>query len=292
MPANKQTYVYKTVAGCRIKADVCPASPPGRRPVVVWIHGGALIFGKRDSLPPSHRDCYLGAGWHVVSIDYRLAPEAKLPHILEDVHDACRWVREKGPALFGADPTRLGVVGHSAGGYLALVAGFRVTPRPRALVSFYGYGDIADFWYSRPDPHYCQQPLVSPEEAYAGVGGHVLSQSYDPERERFYLYCRQRGLWPQEVVGHSPDSEPEAFDPLCPVRNIAPDYPPTLLLHGDRDTDVPYEQSELMAAALARAGIQHDLVTIAEGEHGFDAGDTPAARRAFARVLAFLQAHL
>lgn len=292
MPAKKQTYSYKTVTGCQIKADVYPTARPGSRPVTVWIHGGALIFGQRDSLPPSHRDCYLGAGWHVVSIDYRLAPETKLPHILEDVHDACRWVREQGPALFGADPKRLGVVGHSAGGYLALVTGFRVTPRPRALVSFYGYGDIAGSWYSRPDPHYYQQPLVSPEEAYGAVGGRILSQSCAPGRERFYLYCRQRGLWPREVVGHSPDAEPEAFDPFCPARNIAPDYPPTLLLHGDHDSDVPYEQSLMMKKALSAAGVEHELITIPCAEHGFDAADTPATRRAFARVLAFLHAHL
>jgi dipeptidyl aminopeptidase/acylaminoacyl peptidase len=184
------------------------------------------------------------------------------------------------------------VVGHSAGGYLTLATGFRVTPRPRALVSFYGYGDIAGSWYSRPDPHYCQQPPVPPEEARAAVGGEVLSESYAPQRDRFYLYCRQQGLWPQEVAGHSPDSEPEAFDPLCPLRNITPDYPPTLLLHGDRDTDVPYEQSVLMATALARAGVEHDLVTIPGGEHGFDAADTAASRDALARALAFLRAHL
>ena len=52
----------------------------------------------------------------VVSIDYRLAPETKLPAIVEDVQDACRWVRERGPKLFRIAPERLAVMGGSAGG--------------------------------------------------------------------------------------------------------------------------------------------------------------------------------
>jgi len=54
---------------------------------------------------------------------------------------------------------------------------------------------------------------------------------------------RQNGLWPKEVAGFDPDKEPRAFDRFCPIRNVTKDYPPTLLLHGDNDTDVPHQQS-------------------------------------------------
>jgi acetyl esterase/lipase len=79
----------------------------------------------------------------VVAIDYRLAPEAKLPAIVDDLRDAAAWIREQGPARFGIASERLAVAGHAAGGYLTLLSGHAVEPRPRALVSFYGYGDIA-----------------------------------------------------------------------------------------------------------------------------------------------------
>ena len=52
-------------------------------------------------------------------------------------------MREKGPDLFQADPHRIAVIGRSPGGYLTLMAGFCLNPRPQALVAFYGYGDIA-----------------------------------------------------------------------------------------------------------------------------------------------------
>ena len=50
----------------------------------------------------------LGYGYAIVSIDYRLAPETKLPGIIDDLRDAFRWVREQGPSRFGIDPERIG----------------------------------------------------------------------------------------------------------------------------------------------------------------------------------------
>ena len=293
MRPTKRTYTYKTVDDCNIEADVLTVDNGRPRPVIVWLHGGALIMGNR-SLPDRYRDAYLDKGYTVVSVDYRLAPETKLPAIIEDLKDACQWVRAEGPWLFNADPLRMVVVGHSAGGYLTLMAGCVVKPRPRALISFYGYGDIMAPWYSRPDPFYCRQPPVSREEAYNAVARKVISGSMDSDdRARFYLYCRQQGLWPKEVGGHDPDIEPDFFYPFCPVRNISADYPPTMLIHGDNDTDVPYEQSVSMADALCRAGVECELITSPKGSHGFDflANDSEFANIS-EHVLTFIGQHL
>jgi len=290
---DRLTHTYKVVNGHQVKADVYGDFAGGPRPVIVWIHGGALIMGHRDNLKEWQRDLYLSAAYNVVSIDYRLAPETKLPAIIEDIEDAFHWVRAAGPKLFSADPERIAAVGHSAGGYLTLMAGARVRPRLQALVSFYGYGDIIGDWYSRPDPFYCQQPLVTREEAQASVGTTVISGTHDDERrDRFYLYCRQQGRWAREVMGRDPAADAEAFVPFCPVRNVTADYPPTILLHGGRDTDVPYQQSVMMAEALAEAGIPHELMTISGGEHGFDASEDAAARDVFGRVTAFLRRYV
>src|SRR5439155_25870192 len=123
-------------------------------------------------------------------------------------------------------------------------------------------------WYSRPDPYYSQQPAVSREEAYGAVGTTPITQSQDNKRGRFYLYCRQHGLWPREVTGYDPERGPNAFDPFCRIRNVTKEYPPTLLLHGDKDTDVPYEQSVRMAAELQRRGVEHELITMTNLGHG------------------------
>ena len=276
----KTTYTYKTTGTLQIQADVYRVPDDEVRPAILWIHGGALIWGSRSWLDPVQVEKYQDAGYTVIAIDHRLAPQVKLDQVIEDLCDAYSWVRHEGPQLFGIDPNRIAVVGHSSGGYLTLMAGFRLPSRPTALVSFYGYGDIAAEWLSRSDPFYSQQPAVSEEEARQAVGQQVVSDAAGWDRTPFYFHTRQRGIWPLEVVGRTPDSAPESFDPLCPIRNVTPTYPPTLLLHGDNDTDVPFEQSALMAAELGRQGVRHELIAMPGLGHVFDAAiDTTAETR-------------
>jgi len=292
MSLTAETYGYKTVPGCEICADVYRAAEgPDPTPAIVWIHGGCLMYGSRQGIHPQQLARYVGAGFTVVAIDYRLAPETLLPSIMEDLQDAFRWVRAEGPGLFGIDPQRIAVVGHSAGGYLSLMSGACVTPPPRAIVAFYGYGDIVGDWYSKPDPFYCQQPPISREQAYRDIGRSPIASAQGARAESpIYLYCRQNGLWPNVVAGCDPEENPEAFVPYCPIQNVGPDYPPTLLLHGDQDTDVPYQQSVMMSEALTERGIENKLVTMHNRGHGFD-GDAGVLQAAIREVIDFLQAH-
>jgi acetyl esterase/lipase len=138
-----ETYCYKAVDGCHIKLDVHGVRRDEVRPVVVSIHGGALIMGDRGGIDRALLGALAGAGFVVVSIDYRLAPEAKPPAIVEEVRDACRWVREQGSGLFRIAPDRLAVMRGSAGGCLTLMTEFQAEPRPKALIPFRGYGDVA-----------------------------------------------------------------------------------------------------------------------------------------------------
>jgi acetyl esterase/lipase len=294
VPANadeevpKKTYVYKTTANCSLKADVYGTSPSEPRPVVLWLHGGALIMGDRGGIDRELRDRLLAAHYVIVSIDYRLAPETKLPHIWQDVEDAYQWLREKGPQLFNVSTNKIAVMGGSAGGYLTLTAGYRLKPRPTVLVPFWGYGDIAGAWYSRPDIHYCHAPLVPKAEAHKAVGRLPISEGSSRSRSKFYLYCRQQGLWCNEVAGLDPDKDSQALAPWCPIRNVTADYPPTMLIHGTRDTDVPYAQSEAMARELARAGVKHQFITVPEGGHGLGGVKADVIASLYGRVLAFV----
>jgi acetyl esterase/lipase len=290
MPILQALVEYKKVSGHSILADVLlPQVKNG--PVVLHIHGGALISGSRKYLQKWQANQLLSAGFAIVSIDYRLAPETKLFGILEDIQDALAWVKGEGASLFGYNPNRLAVMGGSAGGYLSLMCGtFAV--KPKAIVSFYGYGDILGEWYTRPSGFYCQRPLITKEEAVASVGKRTISAG-GGKRYTFYFYCRQQGIWPEAVSGYHPLADHEKLLQACPADNIGPDYPPALLLHGDQDTDVPYEQSVQMAQALGKRGIEHRLVTIPGGGHGFD-GDSqkPEVRQVFEGVVDFLQNHL
>ena len=270
-----QTVVYKQAGNLEIKADVYHFPDAGVRPVVVWLHGGALIMGHRESVLRSVREFAFTNRYGLVSFDYRLAPETKLPAILEDIEDAFRWLRRHGSTQFHFNTDRILVSGASAGGYLTLATGHRVRPRPRVLLALFGYGDLIGDWYSTPSPHPRHNARSIPEqEAWKQVGGPPIVDARDRPGDGgvFYNYCRQTGLWPKAVTGWDPHREPEKFFPFMPVKNVASDFPPTVLIHGTADTDVPFEQSAMMARELQRHGVQHQFHSIAGGEHGLGGG--------------------
>ncbi len=104
-----------------------------------------------------------------------------------------------------------------------------------------------------------------------------------------YLYCRQNGLWPKVVAGLDPVTQSKAFDPFCPVRNVTRDYPPILLVHGTKDTDVPYELSVMMDKELTTKGVKHEFITIPDGGHGFGRNDAAIAAKTYEQMVRFLK---
>jgi acetyl esterase/lipase len=293
------TYTYKTAGDCELKADVYRIMDDNVHPAILWIHGGALIFGSRHWLKSEQCNFYLQAGYNVISIDYRLAPETPLDEIIRDLQDAWAWIRLRGPELFNIDPQKMAVVGHSAGGYLTLMAGICLEPKPGALISFYGYGNISGDWYAAPDPFYRQGRLISREEAFSVISDSVVCSTpgedqWKPRLNLFYIYCRQQGLWPLLVTGHDPRKESRWFDQYEPLPQITADYPPTLLLHGRVDTDVPFEQSEKMYAALNLAGVPCRFIEQSDWGHGFDGAGlkNEAVGKAFDQVHLFLDKYV
>ncbi len=279
---SAQTHTYKTIDGHDILADV--QRPAGEEicPVVLFIHGGALMDGHREAIANRERTRLLVMGYATVSIDYRLGPETRLPAIIEDVEDAYTWIVEQGPQLFGIDNTRIAVTGRSAGGYLTLVTGYRCTPRPVALVSFYGYGDLVHIL------------TLSEEQARVLESGTPVSDSRERDVDigAYYQRCRQLGTWPQAVSGWDPHSRAETFHPYMPAVNVDADYPPTLLIHGTDDTDVPYELSVTMARVLEEHSIEHTLITVDGGEHGLGGGSEEQVTSAHEEAVRFIDRYV
>jgi acetyl esterase/lipase len=221
-----------------------------------------------------------------------LAPETKLLAILEDVQDALGWVENEGSKQFSINPNRIAVIGSSAGGFLALSSG-TFKRKPNVIVSFYGYGDISANWATTPNKFYCSKDSVPKEIARKLVSDKIITEGDVNERFLLYLYARQTGEWIQEITGINPLINQDELIALSPIHNIQEDYPPTLLLHGTNDVDVPYEQSVFMRAALLKKGIKTKLITIPNGEHVFDKDFyNPTVQSALNQVIEFLQVHL
>lgn len=292
----KETHVYKTADGIQLKADVHHPSGTDQVPALIWIHGGGLMMGSRvmASYTPLrtqlHR--YLQAGFAVIAIDYRLAPETKLDSIIQDVRDAIRWIRSEAASLH-IDDHRLVLIGHSAGAYLALLAG--LTEKMRAIVSWYGYGEISGEWYTEPDPYYLSMKPVDKNEALASVGNTPIVESPFPTRRyTFYVYCRQQGLWPSVVTGFDWKEKARDLTRYSVLRQATESFPPTLFLHGSADLDVPYSESERLAERLKQLGVSHKLLILPGKGHGFDEHlltDTGVSA-AFDTVITFLRLHI
>lgn len=293
---EKTTVPYRKVDGHEIFADVYRPEDKTVRPVIVYIHGGALIMGNREWIR-NWRLLSLAEqnGFAVVAIDYRLAPETKLPAIVSDIEAAFTWLGGDGAREFHLDPDRMIVCGESAGGYLTLVTGYRVHPKPKALVVLFGYGELNADWYTKPNPYsgYTAKK-ITPEEAKAQSDGTVISDGSLRKGNggTIYQYYRQNGLWTQEVSGFKADSLAMEIAPYEPLKNVTREFPPTLLIHGTMDTDVPFEESLKMADQFKKHGVPYILIPIDKGEHAFVGGDRAQINDAYNTMQEFMLKYL
>lgn len=283
----KTTIVYKKNDRFEIKGDFFPTSKQFA-PIIVYIHGGGLFWGSREDLKQEQVEFYLQNGFNVFSIDYRLAPETKLPHIKSDIEDALFWVKNEGANHFNYNSAKVAAIGGSAGGYLALLSGTFET-KPEVIASFYGYGDILGNWALNPSPHYKQMTAVPKELADMLVTNDPITIGPIQKRYAIYMHARQNGVWIDKISG----IEKNELSQFCPINYVNTHYPPTILLHGTNDEDVPYEQSVLMSETLTKAGVDNRFITIPNGKHVFDENwHDSTVQNAFKEVIEFLNKHL
>src|SRR5262249_14843416 len=149
-----------------------------------------------------------------------------------------------------------------------LIAGFRVQPAPRVLLSLWGYGEILSDWATQASPHPRHHPReITKEEFERQLGGPVVSDSRlrNTNGTTIYLYGRKTGEWGESIAGVDPRREPEKIKPYLPLYNVGEKYPPTAFIHGTADTDVPYEQSQNMMRELEKHSVPFQLHAIEKG---------------------------
>lgn len=92
----------------------------GPFPALAWFHGGGWVVGNLETADATARHLTVEADCVVVSVDYRLAPEAKFPAAADDCYAATQWIAQHASGI-NVDPSRIAVGGDSAGGNLAAV---------------------------------------------------------------------------------------------------------------------------------------------------------------------------
>lgn len=231
-------------------------------PTLVYIHGGGWVFGDKGGSPNSFLP-YIERGWNVVNVEYRMAGDASAPGAVRDVRCALRWVYNNA-ARYHFDTNRIVVSGHSAGGHLALMTGM--------LNEAAGLDDA------------CPADAGSPPMKVAAIVNwfgisDVNAILSGPDRKTYAIAWLSGAEDKQRVARQS-----------SPLTYVHAGQPPVITIHGDHDSVVPYSQAQHLKAALDKAGVHNELVTIPGGDHGgFSDAETV---RAFREVWQFLDAVL
>jgi acetyl esterase/lipase len=218
-------------------------------PAVIAIPGGGWRWASRRDYGQAVA-ALSRSGYIVVAIDYAYSnPGApSWPANIEDVRAAVRWVRGNA-SMLGVDPTRIAVMGESAGGHLAALAGVYsgnptaaadlpndargadagVSASVQAVVDFYGPTDLSAEYQSTVHSH--------------------------PDLITF--------------LGGTPDQVPGRYQAASPADLVTANDPPMFIIHGTADRIVPYQQSVELDTALKDAGVPEQLTLESGVTHGF-----------------------
>ncbi|MFQ5636871.1 MAG: alpha/beta hydrolase fold domain-containing protein [bacterium] len=232
---ESSTHVYSRTDGKELTLDLYRASTDNlTRPGVIVIHGGAWRSGDSKQLP--NLNSYLaGRGYVVAAVTYRLAPHSRYPAPISDIQSAISYLKDHA-SEFGLDPTRLVLLGRSAGAHLALQTAYTSDELAiRGVVSLYG---TADLYYGYTHP---ARPLV-----------------IDTKRVL------------EEFLGGNPTEIPDIYRAASPIHYVGANTPPTLLIHGGRDELVSPEQSRRLASRLRASDVPNLYLHLPWATHGCD----------------------
>lgn len=244
-----------------------PAAVAGKtHAAIMFIHGGGWVAGsKRDFRTEAETACK--AGFVAFSVDYRLVfgAENRWPAQLDDVQRAVRWVRANA-GRFAVDPERIGAFGGSAGGHLVTFLGTTDT-RDNSDSALASYSSRVK----------CVVDLFGPSDLNHDFSKKVKLGSQANELVRMLL-------------GGTPAEKVDAVRDASPLFRVDAKSAPFLIFHGSLDRIVPADQSEILHAALKKAGVESKFILFPDEDHGFA---KPANQLRFRdETLAFFQRHL
>ena len=233
---------YVTGGHERQKLDLFLPQVPDDKPcpVIVRIHGGAWRHG--DKSAQRGVAGYVKQGYIGVAINYRFSQQAIFPAQIEDCKAAIRWLRANAEE-YGIDPERICVVGSSAGGHLAALLGTTGDSQHFDVGEHLGFSSAVCAVVDNFGPT------------------DLLEANRTPGFENKMSMVTQ-------LLGGTVAEKPELAAAANPINYISPADPPFLIIHGDADPIVPINQSELLHAALEKAGVPSQFHIVQGGMHG------------------------
>jgi len=274
--AVERNVIYGMHSGAALLLDVYRPARPNGYGVVFVAGSGWQAEPEYGAIPIKERQVDLwgppltAAGYTVFAVNHRGAPAFHYPAALEDVQRAIRFVRANA-VRFGIDGGRLGGLGGSSGGNLIGLAAMRASP-----------GNAADPDAVNREPATLQAIVLRAA---------VTDLRNLPTAEGAHYVVSYMETPPGESAATK-----ALYGGASPVTQVRTGAPPTLLIHGDADALIPYQQSVDMEAALRGAGVATKLVTVPGGVHGADFGAAgkphPEWPNYYAQTVAWFDQHL
>lgn len=263
---------FATVDGVELLLDlVKPAAGDGPFPVLVFIHGGGWNFGGRyEAL--RHSRLAAEAGYVATTVDYRLTSvldedsQAKYPFPaqIHDVKCAVRWLRANAEE-HNIDPDRIGAIGHSSGGHLALMLAL-IDPADGLE------GDCGDLNVS--------------SSVQAAV---ILAGAADLERNFERIQGNDGRVMYSLLLGGTLEEKPEAYKLASPITYVSKDDPPIFSIMAENDAVISPDQAVILDAKMQEVGASH-VFTIVEGrDHMYLRNPLPSI---YEPIFAFFDQHL
>jgi acetyl esterase/lipase len=253
--------VYTKVGTAELKLDIDePAGGTEPRPAVIVLHGGAWRQGSKSDVHSIMPE-FVRRGYVAVAPQYRLCPKDAFPAQVHDVKAAVRWIKSNS-RKYRVDPDRIGAIGFSAGGHLALMLGL-TSPndglegvvsagapdsRVKAVVNYFGPTDLA----AKDIPEICKP-------------------------------------WVKDFLGGSPEEKPEAAAKASPVTFVSKDDAPALTFQGTKDPLVPFNQAIKLAEAMTTAGVPGRVELVIGAGHGWP---NPELERTVSDTFGFFDTYL
>ncbi|MFQ5593344.1 MAG: alpha/beta hydrolase fold domain-containing protein, partial [Anaerolineae bacterium] len=267
-PTVSTDVTFAVVEGESLALDAYLPAAPGPHPAVILIHGGYWQTGGKES--HSRLGEWMAEhNYAAFAINYRLALEFPFPAAVADVQCAIAWVREHATE-YDVDADRIALMGTSAGGHLAALAGLSAAP-------------------SAPSASW--QPSCGDPAADLGV--QAVISCFGPVDLAFHAQESEpaEGIVAVFLGGQACQDAPQLCAAASPMTYVTADAPPTLLIHGTDDAAVSYENSARLYAALDAVGAEATYLPVEGAQHGFIIGvQSPKAQMALDAVADFLAA--
>ena len=239
---------YAKANNIELKLDLyLPKNRTNPTPTLILFHGGGWVDGQKERnvlflLP------YLAMGWSAVNVEYRTGHQSPAPAAVEDARCALRWVNYHARE-YSLDPSKFVLTGTSAGGHLSLITGMlpanNVFDRQCTIQG-------NDRWNVATVP----EPKVAAIINWFGISD--VADLLDGPNAKNYV---------REWFGSMSNAEQLAKQ-VSPITYVRAGLPPIITIHGENDDVAPYNHSVRLHAALDKAGVPNQLITIRGRKHG------------------------